>query len=503
MIPASESEGPFPNQFGESRNLSTRGAIDRTNEFFKGFGNGRGCVSCHRPEDGFSITPRTIQALFKKCGLDSDNYQENAPQFDPVACAVFRTNDGANSPDADVSTPDARRSAYSLLLSRGLIRVTLPVPDATKRHYDVVEAHDPYGVGNTTTFSVYRRPLPATNLTFSQAVMWDLRETVKSAVTPPFTPDVTKVAPLNEQLRNQAINATLGHAQAMAPGLTDAEVQSIVDFELTLFSAQTWMYGAGDLAIDGASGGALALMKQPVTPVCGNLDVYSNNPMYPQCQQYTFDPNAFTLFKAWEQLQGDTPKDQLRASIGRGQVVFNTKKAQSPTKRDAVFYNHAGDNKNLTCSTCHAAFNVGGGTVPVALANVSVGVEASIINAPNEPVDTLDKTLPYYKLRCNANGMAAFVRTNGNVGCHDGSEEGIPADEITLNDPGRAATSGGWTATAAFKANVLRNLSAHAPYFHDGSAATLADVVARYQKVLGFEFTGTEKQDLINFLSAL
>jgi cytochrome c peroxidase len=49
----------------------------------------------------------------------------------------------------------------------------------------------------------------------------------------------------------------------------------------------------------------------------------------------------------------------------------------------------------------------------------------------------------------------------------------------------------------------LRNLSARAPYFHDGSAATLADAVARYEKVLGFKFTDTEKQDLVNFLSAL
>jgi hypothetical protein len=459
-------------------------------------------VSCHRPEDGFSITPKTVQALFEKCGLDSDEFNENSPKADPVACALFRTNDGTNSPDADVSTPAARRAAYSLLLSRALIRVTLPVPEASRRHFEVLEAHDPYGVGSTTTFSVYRRPLPATNLAFAAAVMWDLRETLKDAVVPPFTPDVTNVASLNDQLRAQAINATLGHAAAMVPGLTGPQVQAIVDFELSLFSAQSSVHGAGDLASEGASGGVVALTKQPVTPVCGNLDVYSNNPMYPQCQQYTFNPNAFTLFNAWEQLQG-TAESQLRASIARGQVLFNTRKAESPTKRDAIFYNHAGDNKNLSCSTCHSAFNVGGATIPVSIANVSVGVEASVINAPTEPVDTLDKSLPYYKLRCNANGMAAFIRTNGNVGCHDGSEPGIPADEITLNDPGRAATSGGWTATAGFKSPVLRNLAPRGPYFHDGSAATLADVVERYKKVLGFQFTDAEKQDLVNFLSAL
>lgn len=496
------NEGPFLNQFGEAHNLSARGTIDRTNEFFKGFGNGRACVSCHRPEDGFSITPATIEALFKKCGLDSDAPSADA-QTDPASCALFRTNDGANSPSADVSTPAARRAAYSLLLSRGLIRLSIPVPDASKRQYDVVEAHDPYGVGSTSTFSVYRRPLPATNLSFASGLMWDFRETTTTALTPPFTPDVTKALPLNEQLKTQAINATLTHAQAMSPGLTDAEVQSIVDFELSLFSAQSRVSGAGDLASAGANGGVAALAKQPVTPVCGNLDVYDNNPMYPQCQNYTFDPNVFTIFKAWEAIQADDAESQLRASIARGEALFNTKKALSPTKRDAVFFNHQGDNKNLTCSTCHAASNVGTMTVPVAVANVGVGLEPSVVNAPNDPFDSLDKSLPYYKLRCNANGMATFVRTKGNVGCHDGSEPGIPAEEVTLNDPGRAAIAGSFTGTGAFKTPILRNLSARAPYFHDGSAATLADVVERYNKVLGFGFTDAEKQDLVHFLSAL
>lgn len=499
--PVGRSEGPFPNAFGESYNLSLQGPIDRANEFFKGFGNGRACVSCHRPEDGFSITPKSVQALFKQCGLDSDEAKTDLPS--DTACALFRLNDGANSPNADVSTAAARRVAYSLLLSRAVIRITFPVLEASKRQYDVIEAHDPYGVGSTTAFSVYRRPLPATNLTFAPGVMWDFRETGTSPVTPPFTPDVTKAPPLNEQLRTQAINATLGHAQAMAPGLTEAEVKSIVDFQLSLFSAQSRVSGAGDLASAGAEGGVLSLIKQPVTPVCGNLDVYDNNPMYPQCQQYTFDPNVFTIFSAWEQLQGDDPQTQLRVSIARGQTLFNTKKAESPTLRDSVFFNHQGDNKNLTCSTCHASFNVGAISVPVAIGNVSVGVEPSILNAPSAPVDSLDRTLPYYKLRCNANGMATFVRTKGNVGCHDGSEEGIPADEITVNDPGRAGVAGSWTGAAAFKSPTLRNLSAHAPYFHDGSAATLADVVARYNDVLGFGFTDAEKQDMVNFLSAL
>jgi hypothetical protein len=51
-----------------------------------------------------------------------------------------------------------------------------------------------------------------------------------------------------------------------------------------------------------------------------NADV-PRQPDYPQCQAYTFDPNVFTLFKAWEGLQGDDPQTVLRASIARGQTL--------------------------------------------------------------------------------------------------------------------------------------------------------------------------------------
>jgi cytochrome c peroxidase len=385
-------------------------------------------------------------------------------------------------------------------LSKGLIRISLPVPDAAKRHFEIVEVNDPFGAGTPANISVYRRPLPATNLSFASSVMWDLRETTTGFLLPPFTPDVTMVPPLKDQLVRQAINATLGHAEAMAPGLTAEQVEAIVNFEMSLYSAQTTVTGVGDLASNGARGGAHALLNQPVTPVCGNLDVYSNDPMYPQCQQYKFDPNSFTIFDGWVKTQGADSRSTLRASIARGQVLFNTRKTQSPPD---VFFNHSGDNKNLTCSTCHASFNTGSSSVPIGFANVVVSSGPSVFNSPNAPTDFIDPEMPTYRLRCNANGMAAFVRSMGLTGCHDGTEPDVPADELTVNDPGRALITGTWQSVGAFKCPTLRNLSARAPYFHDGSAATLADVVEHYKKALGFEFTDAEKQDLVNFMSAL
>jgi cytochrome c peroxidase len=49
----------------------------------------------------------------------------------------------------------------------------------------------------------------------------------------------------------------------------------------------------------------------------------------------------------------------------------------------------------------------------------------------------------------------------------------------------------------------LRALAAHPPYFHDGSAATLVDVVDHYDATQGLGLTDPEKVDLVEFLKSL
>ena len=97
---------PFDNATGAAATFSPAGKIDLTGPFFQSMGtNGRACVTCHQPSIGWTVTPQNIQARF-----DATN------GTDPI----FRTNDGSNSPTADVSTVEARRSAYSMLLNLGL-----------------------------------------------------------------------------------------------------------------------------------------------------------------------------------------------------------------------------------------------------------------------------------------------------------------------------------------------------------------------------------------------
>src|SRR5262252_9101532 len=219
---------------GFVRTVSPNGRLDLNNPFFKDLGtNGRTCLSCHRPGEGWTITPESIQARFD----ESDG-------LDPL----FRSNDGSNCDGAGGSTVDERRAAYSLLLHRGLIRVAIDVPDGAEFFVDHVD--DPYECGAPLrTLSLYRRPLPSTNVSFLSAVMWDGRESSASTT-------------ILQDLARQANDATLGHAQAALP-LTTAERQAIVDFETGLYAAQIFDRNAGGLDTRGASGGPVALASQP------------------------------------------------------------------------------------------------------------------------------------------------------------------------------------------------------------------------------------------------
>jgi cytochrome c5 len=59
------------------------------------------------------------------------------------------------------------------------------------------------------------------------------------------------------------------------------------------------------------------------------------------------------------------------------------------------------------------------------------------------------------------------------------------------------------SATKQYRSTPLRALWQHAPYFHDGSAATLADVVKHYDRVLALRLVDCDKHDLVEFLKSI
>jgi hypothetical protein len=104
-----------------------------------------------------------------------------------------------------------------------------------------------------------------------------------------------------------------------------------------------------------------------------------------------------------------------------------------------------------------------------------------------------------------AAGKKVFFGAAKCASCHSGplytdADRGIlHAPEETGMDPAYAVRS----ATGKYRTTPLRALWEHAPYFHDGSARTLGDVVEHYDSTLDLGLTGGEKADLVEFLKSL
>jgi cytochrome c peroxidase len=79
----------------------------------------------------------------------------------------------------------------------------------------------------------------------------------------------------------------------------------------------------------------------------------------------------------------------------------------------------------------------------------------------------------------------------------------VTGDFTQTTDPGRAMVTGKWKDIGRFKGPILRGLAARAPYFHNGSAATLLDVVNFYNQRFNIGLTEGQKADLVAFLRAL
>src|SRR6185437_7680895 len=124
------------------------------------------------------------------------------------------------------------------------------------------------------------------NLAFLSAVMIDGRETVA-----PLNDGATFLANLKADLKQQALDATTGHAQALTPP-TDGQLADIVRFELGLYTAQSLDWRAGRLTDDGGQGGAGALSTEEYFP--GINDSLGGNPT-----GAPFGPSSMTLFAAW------------------------------------------------------------------------------------------------------------------------------------------------------------------------------------------------------------
>jgi hypothetical protein len=190
--------------------------------------------------------------------------------------------------------------------------------------FQISDVDDRYGcntnpttglTGATTgTVSVYRRPLPAANLGFLSAIMWDGRE---------------------GSLFNQAIDATRIHAEGTA-NPTPLQQRQIVTFEgctqantpalctnipasAGIFTAQIYDNPGQLLYGHETNGGPVSLSQQMPRIFLGINDPLGQNPT-----GASFSPEIFSLYSNWNYLRGHTPKSERRQAIARGETLFNT-----------------------------------------------------------------------------------------------------------------------------------------------------------------------------------
>jgi mono/diheme cytochrome c family protein len=374
-----------------SATFSTHGFVDLTGEYFQVQGtNGRSCATCHIPQNAWSISPDTIRSLFAQTG-------GTHPIFNPL---------DADNPDQDLSSVEARRAGYSMMLTRGVFRRG-GAPRAD-REWDIVAVDDPLGFANSNRIVQWRRVMPTINFHLGSAtVAWDGGNTV----------GVDQIA----GLVNQATRNVTG-AQQGQPA-TPAVINDIVSFETSLSTAQLFSFRAGLLSAGGARGGPEELSR--MTKALGRFD----------------------LFDSWI----NAPVES-RAQIARGQQLFNN------TNRG----------NGRSCSGCHNSANNG------------TSFNDLLFDTHTASAEARTPDLPLYTIRNRVTG-----------------------EQRQLTDTGLGNVTGLWNDLGRFKTPTLRGLSARAPYFHNGIAATIDNAVRHYERLLNFVFTDQERQDLVAFLQAL
>jgi cytochrome c peroxidase len=233
-----------------------------------------------------------------------------------------------------------------------------------------------------------------------------------------------------------------------------ATASAAADFLMGLSFAQTFDFVAGSLEAAGATGGPANLSAEPFYLGINALggDSMTGAP---------FDNESFDLYEAWE-----TSPQAARARIGRGESAFYTVDVEItgvPGINDAlgqtVVHGH--------CTTCHNTPDIGSHSE---FRMIDLGRTGPELRSPDVPLVTLHN------------------KTTGEI--------------RQTTDIGRALSTGAWADIGKFKVPTLRGVGARAPYFHDGSAASLEDVLSFYETRFGVNFNG-EKEDIIAFLKAL
>ncbi len=123
------------------------------------------------------------------------------------------------------------------------------------------------------------------------------------------------------------------------------------------------------------------------------------------------------------------------------------------------------------------------------------------IAAPAPPANSFDAAAA-------ARGQTTFAAKCAT--CHSGPEFTDantrlhpPSDSMGEPEPGGAPSYASRSATKQYRTAPLKGVWQHPPYFHNGSAATLADVVSTYDTRLSLGLSTAQQSDLVEYLKSL
>ena len=470
----------YANAHGFLGVLSSAGAIDTAGHpFFEPLGtNGRACVSCHQPAYGMSLSVPAIVDRWEVSG-----------GTDPIFAAI----DGMNCPNLTPGDPES----HSLLLERGLFRIPLRWPpvdaagETIEPEFSIEVVRDPtgcntdpvYGIdGERSEISVYRRPRPAANLRYVASSRFGVSPFIgKNGMLAAINPETGRPVNMNMMadareptLKTQAQSAAHGHLEVTAP-LTAEQLTRIEAFELQLYAAQAWSNGAGDLTEpDGPSG------LGPYAMASGSDGVLGNNTtrfVIPMEDKWADLPEGSD--------NNERERNAFRESVQRGHDVFFFRTFWIS---DAMHINTVGLGNPIkrTCSTCHGmhmtAMDTANGWMDLGTTNHPWALEP-----PESPWAEDLPELPLFRVSCR----------------DDLPPHPFLGRTIYTQDPGRALISGKCDDVGAIVIQQFRGLAARPPYFSNGSAATLGEVVDFYDRRFNIRLTEQERIDLVNFMSVL
>jgi hypothetical protein len=181
----------------------------------------------------------------------------------------------------------------------------------------------------------------------------------------------------------------------------------------------------------------------------------------------------------------ESERNAFRESVQRGHDVFFFRTFWI---RDAMHINTVGLGNPIkrTCSTCHGMHMTGMDTANGWMDVGSTNHPFALEPAESPWAEDLPE-LPLFRVVCRA----------------DLPPHPFLGREIYTQDPGRALISGKCEDVGAIVIQQFRGLAARAPYFSNGSAATLRELVDFYDRRFNIRYTEQERIDLVNFLSVL